>query len=156
MLPLKMQFEIGFVIAMAIPWVVAGFPSVGVWLYRRRRNRLLFGALVLFGLLGITLAKLGVMSFPLGVAFFFPIWQVILVLLGWHLTHRVMGRFPVDTMLNWQPDLFVDRCVVLGLLFAGFLFPAMFIRDALGPETWSNHHLGSEVAVSDPAGHPER
>ena len=114
------------ILVVALPFF-ATRPSVGGFIARKPSRLPLLLTAVSFGLLGGYLAHAGIVTLRVGLSFFAPLWQIVLIQVAYAFWFRFHERPPVDVTYNWNEGLFWDRVLVMAIVLLGILVPASLI-----------------------------
>jgi hypothetical protein len=125
MLPRDVQSIFAAILIAPLP-MAATAPRVGAFIAQGpQRTRLCLGALIL-GFSGLAAWGAKWISLNVGLCFFAPLWEALVVMALYRIWHRFSKRPPVDTFHNWNSGLFWDRTLALAIMLIG-IFPFLFV-----------------------------
>ena len=119
--------------AIIVAVIVAPLPMLGsdpkvADFITRHSNRLwIIGAACVFGMIGMTASIIHLVPTKVGLYFWSPLWQVLVVQTLYFFWYRFYKRPPVRTAFNWHSNLTADRFLAIGIGLLGALIPILII-----------------------------
>ena len=109
-----------------IPWIAAGFPSLGLMIGRSKRRHQFVLAAIGVGILGLMLKALGLLEWKASLALFAPLYQVLLLSLAYHLWFKLFDEKPKSVYMNFNSGLAHHRFLAISIVFLGVI-PWLFV-----------------------------
>jgi hypothetical protein len=115
------------VLVVPLPFIASGNPNVGGFIYRRENRLPILGVCLALAVGGLLAVLAQMIPLKIGLYFFAPLWQIIVIQMGYYIWFKFNKRPPVNVNFNWKPGLFWDRIfsIITGLL--GVLVPVWVI-----------------------------
>jgi hypothetical protein len=116
------------VAAIVAPLPIFGSdPKVAGFITRYSNRLWIIGVACVFGMIGMTASTIHLVPTKVGLYFWSPLWQVLVVQTLYFVWYRYYKRPPVSVAFNWHRDLTADRFLAIGIGLLGTLVPLFII-----------------------------
>ncbi len=112
---------------VVLPTISTSSPKVGGFISRKGNRLGVLGAGFVLGIIGFVAAANHLVSVKAGLYFWAPLWQIVVIQVGYFLWYKFYVRPPVNVDLNWNSGLFGDRVLAITVALLGVLVPAFVI-----------------------------
>jgi len=115
--------------ALVVPFPVAAacYPKVGGFVSGGRHRAQMIVAGIALGLVGLDGAQAGFVPLKAGLYFWAPLWQIIVVQVGYRIWFKLQTRPPRDVVFNWESGLVGDRALAMAICLLGIVVPVLAI-----------------------------
>jgi hypothetical protein len=122
------SYAIIFVVLwVPLPIVAASYPRAGGFISRHGNRLRIIGAAFVIGIFGLIASLVHLVPTKVGLYFWSPLWQVLVVQASYFIWFRFYKRPPVDVVFNWDMDIVADRILAIGIALLGLFVPVLII-----------------------------
>ena len=116
------------VAAIVSPLPIFGsHPKVAGFITSQRNHFWVLGVACVFGLIGLIASMTHLLPTKVGLYFWSPLWQILVVQTLYSLWFRFHKRPPVSVDFNWHSGLAADRWLSIAIGLLGVLVPVFII-----------------------------
>jgi len=125
--PMKPYAILFVALLVPLPIAASSYPRVGGFISRRGHRLQVLGAAFVIGIIGLIASLVHLVPTKVGLYFWSPLWQVLVVQACYFIWFRFYKRPPVDVVFNWDIDIVADRILAIGMALLGLLVPVFII-----------------------------